>query len=58
MFHAVIDNNAGDDSLCSYSLTDADAGKVTDETRNKSQTGWCLTDADAGRGTDEKCSMP
>jgi len=34
-----MDNNAGDDSLCSYSLTDADAGKVTDETRTKPHTG-------------------
>jgi len=57
MFHAIIANNAGDDPLCSYSLTDADAGEVTDGTSNKSQTGWCLTDADAGRGTDETCSM-
>jgi hypothetical protein len=32
MFYSIIVNNAGDDPLCSYSLTDADAGKVTDET--------------------------
>ncbi len=39
MFHAIMANYAGDYPLCSYSLTDADAGKVTDETSTKFYTG-------------------
>jgi hypothetical protein len=61
-------NNAGDDPLCSYSLTDADAGKVTDETSTKPHSGLCvvdiqlffysLTDADAGKVIDKTSTKP
>jgi hypothetical protein len=66
MFHPIMANNAGDAPLCSYSLKNADAGKVTDETNIKPHIGSCLmdiqlwsssfTDADAGRVTEKQAS--